>query len=198
MLVWPKLEYGSIAWSPHTQNNIDTLENIHRSAARLLVHDHRRTTSVTHMQGKLGWQTLETRRLQHQLVFLYKIKYNLLNISLPQHLVVPCTRTRNSDPNKFVQIPTRIDKYAYSFYPRVIMSLEPATKWNIKTLIHRHFPSGHEHCPTCSTSPSKSVVNTNRCKYVILFHVSFGPLFKSFIVSHVLHPKHAHDAKLLC
>ena len=83
MLVRPKLEYGSIAWSPHTQNNIDTLEKIHRSAARFVVHDHRRTTSVTHMQGKLGWQTLETRRLQHQLVFLYKIKCNLLNISLP-------------------------------------------------------------------------------------------------------------------
>ena len=125
MLVRPKLEYGSIAWSPHTQNNIDTLEKIHRSAARFVVHDHRRTTSVTHMQGKLGWQTLETRRLQHQLVFLYKIKYNLLNISLPQHLVVPCTQTRNSDPNKFVQIPTRINTYAYSFYPRVIRA------WNL-------------------------------------------------------------------
>ena len=125
MLVRPKLEYGSIAWSPHTQNNIDTLEKIHRSAARFVAHDHRRTTSVTHMQGKLGWQTLETRRLQHQLVFLYKIKYNLLNISLPQHLVVPCTQTRNSDPNKFVQIPTRINTYAYSFYPRVIRA------WNL-------------------------------------------------------------------
>ena len=96
------------------------------SAARFVVHDHRRTTSFTHMQGKLGWQTLETRRLQHQLVFLYKIKYNLLNISRPQHLVVPCTRTRNSDPNKYVQIPTRINTYyAYSFYPRVIRA------WNL-------------------------------------------------------------------
>ena len=120
-----RLEYGSIAWSPHTQNNIDTLEKIHRSAARFVVHDHHRTTSVTHMQGKLGWQTLETRRLQHQLVFLYKIKDNLLNISLPQHLIVPCTQTRNSDPNKFVQIPTRINTYAYSFYPRVIRA------WNL-------------------------------------------------------------------
>ena len=26
MLVRPKLEYGAIAWNPHTQNNIDTLE----------------------------------------------------------------------------------------------------------------------------------------------------------------------------
>ena len=56
----------------------------------------------------------------------------------------------------------------------------------------------NHHLCLCSTSPSKSVVNTNRCKYVILFHVSFGPLFKSVIVSYVLHPKHAHDAKLLC
>ena len=119
MLVRPKLEYGSIARSPHTQHNIDTLERINRSATRFVVHDHRRT-SVTHMQSKLGWQKLETRRLQHQLIFLYKIKYNLLNISLPQHQIVPCTRTRNRDPNKFVQIPTRINTYAYSFYPRVI------------------------------------------------------------------------------
>ena len=130
MLVRQKLEYGAIAWNPHTQNNIDTLEKIHRSAARFVVHDHCRTTSVTHIQSKLGWQTLETRRLQHQLVFLYKIKYNLLNISLPQHIIVPCTRTRNSDPNKFIQIPKRINTYAYSFYPRVI--IEPGTYYRMK------------------------------------------------------------------
>ena len=50
MLVRPKLEYGAVAWNPHTQNNnIDTLEKIHRSAARFVVHDHRHTTSVTHV-----------------------------------------------------------------------------------------------------------------------------------------------------
>ncbi len=37
MLVRPKLEYGAIAWNPHTQNNIDTLEKIHRSAVRFIV-----------------------------------------------------------------------------------------------------------------------------------------------------------------
>ena len=148
--------------------------------------------------GLLAKKMWCTRRLQHQLVFLYKIKYNLLNISLPQNLVVPCTRTRNSDPNKFVQIPTRINTYAYSFYPRVTRAWNLLPNEILRLSYYRHFPSGREHCPTCSTSPSKSVLNTNRCKYVILFHVSFGPLFKSFIVSHVLHPKHAHDAKLLC
>ena len=125
MLMRPKLEYGAIGWNPHTQNNIDTLDKIHRRAVRFVVHNHRRTTSVIHIQSKLGSQTLETRRLQHQLVFLHNIKYNLLNISLPQHLIVPCTRTRKSDPNKFVQIPTRINTYAYSFYPKVIRA------WNL-------------------------------------------------------------------
>ena len=109
----------------HIPKIISTLwKKIHRSAARFVVHDHRQITSVTHIQSKLGWQTSETRRLQHQLVFMYKIKYNLLNNSIPQPLIVPCTRTRNSDPNKFVQIPTRINTY-YSFYPRVIRA------WNI-------------------------------------------------------------------
>ena len=56
MLVRPKFEYGAIAWNPHTQNNIDTLEKIHRSAARFVVglHDHRRTTSVTHIKVNLA------------------------------------------------------------------------------------------------------------------------------------------------
>ena len=77
MLVKPKLEYGAIAWNPHRglPKIISTLwKKIHRSAARFVVHDHRRITSVTHIQSKLGWQTLETRRLQHQLVFLYKTR----------------------------------------------------------------------------------------------------------------------------
>ena len=159
MLVRPKLEYGAIGWNPHTQNNINTLEKIHRSAARFVVHDHRRTTSVTHIQSKLGWQTLETRRLQHQFVFLCKIKYNLLNISLPQHLIVPCTRTRNSDPNKFVQIPTRINYLCILILSKSHKSLELTTEWNNKTPIHRHLPSGQGHFQTCSTSPSQSFVN---------------------------------------
>ena len=89
------------------------------------MHEHRSATSVTLMQSKLGWQTLETRRLQHQLIFLYNIKYNVLNIYLSPHLIFPCTRTRNSDPNKFVQIPTCINTYAYSFYQRVVRA------WNL-------------------------------------------------------------------
>ena len=42
MLVRPKLEYGTVAWSPYTQNDIDTLEKSQITAARFTLNDHRR------------------------------------------------------------------------------------------------------------------------------------------------------------
>ena len=82
MLIRPKLEYATVAWNPQKQNNIDTLEKNQRSAARFTLNDHRRKTSTTELIKKLGWETLETRRIQHQLTFFYKIKQNLINIKL--------------------------------------------------------------------------------------------------------------------
>ena len=141
-----------------------------------MVHDHCRTTSLTHIQSKLGWQTLETRRLQHQLVFLYKIKYNLLNISLPQHLIVPCTRTRNSDPNKFVQIPTRINTSKCI----LILSKSHLRTWNLLPNEIIRLPSidtFHQAVSTFKLAPpahlNESFVNTNHCKYEMLFSHHF-------------------------
>ena len=44
-------------------------------------------------------------------------------------------------------------------------------------LIHRYLPSSGEHFQTCSTSPSQSFVNTNRCKYEMLFSDHFVQKF---------------------
>ena len=120
LLIRPKLEYAIVAWNTYKQNNIDILEKIQRSAARFTLNDHRRKTSTTELINKLGWETLETRRIQHQLTFFYKIKQNLINIKLPQHIITPCSCTRNSNTNKYIQIHARINTYAHSFYPRVI------------------------------------------------------------------------------
>ncbi len=54
-----------------------------------------------------------------------------MNISLPQHLIVPCTRTRNSDPNKFVKIPTRINTHALHIHS-IQESQEPGTYYRMK------------------------------------------------------------------
>ena len=120
MLVKPKLEYGATSWNPQTQDNIDTLQTIQRRAARFALNDHRRTTSVTSLQHKLGWQTLEQRRLQHQLTFFYKIKHYRVTISLPKHLIVPCTR--NSDPDNYNYTNPRVIR-AWNLLPTEIIRL---------------------------------------------------------------------------
>ena len=118
MLIRPKLEYATVAWNPHKQNNIDTLVKIQRRSAIFTLNDHRRKTSTTELINKLGWETLETRRIQHQLTFFYKIKQNLINIKLPQHIITPCSCTRNSNPNKYIQIHARRVIRAWNTLPQ--------------------------------------------------------------------------------
>ena len=115
--VRPKLEPWAIAWNIHPQNNyIDTEKKIQRSAARFALNDHLHTNNVTYVHHKLSWQTLERHWFRQQLTFFYKIKRNVQNIYLPQHLIVPCSLTRNRDPDKLIQIQARINTYEYTLY----------------------------------------------------------------------------------
>ena len=67
MLVRPNLEYitGVLVWNHHTQNNIDILEKIHKSATRFIVHDHRRATSVVYIEE--GGGHVRIAKVQHTL-----------------------------------------------------------------------------------------------------------------------------------
>ena len=51
------MEYATTAWASHTKKVINKLENVQRSAARFVSNDYRRTSSVTSMIQKVGWQT---------------------------------------------------------------------------------------------------------------------------------------------
>ena len=46
-LVRPKLEYSSVAWNPHTQNDTTQLEKVQRNAARFILGDYERKSYVT-------------------------------------------------------------------------------------------------------------------------------------------------------
>ena len=54
--VRPILEYAVSVWAPHTKK----LESIQWRAARFVMGDFQRTSSVTSMVSSLNWTTLET------------------------------------------------------------------------------------------------------------------------------------------
>lgn len=113
---------------------------------------HHLKTNVTGRVCWCGWQTLDRRRLQHQLVFSYKIKHGLQNISLQPYCIVPRTRAWNNNPDISVQIQSRVHAYMYINSTRVDI-----TAWNLniinKTPVNAFFCAGCEHSLSCSICP---------------------------------------------
>ena len=74
-LVYSKFEYGSVVWDPYLKNDTDRLERAQRSAARFITGDYksRHKGYVTNMLDILDLPSLEERRRQQRLAFLYKV-----------------------------------------------------------------------------------------------------------------------------
>ena len=79
-LVRPHLEYCSTVWNPHHREQVNKIEMVQRRAARYTMHDYRYNSSVTSMLQELGWKTLEDRRKAIDLVMMYKIVNNAVDI----------------------------------------------------------------------------------------------------------------------
>ena len=119
-LVRPQLEYGAEAWNPYTSGAVDGLEQVQKTAARFVCRDYRRCTSTSGLVRQLSWDTLHTRRLLAQSTMLYKIQYNLVNISLPQFITHAPYISRSDHNLKFSIPEATIDSFKYSYYPRTI------------------------------------------------------------------------------
>ena len=74
-LVHSKLEYGSGVWDLFLKNDIDRLERVQRSAAWFITGDYesRHQGCVTNMLDDPDLPSLEERRRQQRLTFLYKV-----------------------------------------------------------------------------------------------------------------------------
>ena len=59
-MVRPQLEYASIVWDPIYNSDIHKLESIQRRAARWVLKDYDRYSSVTSMLQYLSWPDLQT------------------------------------------------------------------------------------------------------------------------------------------
>jgi hypothetical protein len=74
-LVLSVLEYGSIVWDPYLTRDIVKLERIQRNGARFITGDYksRHEGAATNMLKYLDLPTLQDRRTNAKLVFLYKV-----------------------------------------------------------------------------------------------------------------------------
>ena len=119
-LVRPQLEYGSEAWNPYTASNINSLEQVQKSAARFAQGDYRQTTSSSALVSALGWDSLHSRRLLAQCVLFYKIHHHLVNMPFPPEITQASYIGRQDHELKYTVPRATIDPYKYSFYPRAI------------------------------------------------------------------------------
>ena len=92
--------------------------------------------------------------------FFYKIKQNLINIKLPQHIITPCSCTRNNN-TKQVHTNPRTHQYICIF----ILS---KSHWGLEHTpprSHKHTnttpiqTSPQYHTPCCSSPPHQIIAN---------------------------------------
>ena len=83
MLIWPKPEYSSPIWNPHTFSQVKSLERVQHSAARFVKNDYRWNTNPADLTTALGWPILERRRIIKQATTFYKILNKIIEITPP-------------------------------------------------------------------------------------------------------------------
>ena len=145
-LVRSTLEYGATVWDPYYEKDIYKLEKIQRKAARFIKNDYKSTTpgSVTNMLIDLDLQTLQDRRKDKRLCFLYSISKGKVPAIPASEFLIPVKNKRkikaktydNCDTQNIVkrhqnlhnncfQLPeSKTVPYKNSFFPRTI------SEWN--------------------------------------------------------------------
>jgi len=94
---------------------------VQRRAARFTTNRYRNTSSVTDMLNLLQWESLEDRRTKLQLVILYKIIHDLVDIPSDAYLSEAPARTRrNMHSLTYNHYSTSSDVFKFSFFPRTI------------------------------------------------------------------------------
>ena len=115
--VRPMLENASTSWAPFNDKDSGKIDKVQRRAARFVMNDYRRTSSVTEMLTNLDWDTLQERRdlarLSH-VSMMYRIVHGLVDIPAELYL------TPSTSNHRFHQIRTSNSTYQQSFFLRTI------------------------------------------------------------------------------
>ena len=121
-LVRSGLEYASIIWDPTLQKDTEALERVQRKAARWVTSTYETRASVSKLLKDLQWETLETRRRQQRLAFLYKILKEQVAVPAKSIDITYSSRASRGCLNKqkLYRPGTRTTEYQNSFVHRTI------------------------------------------------------------------------------
>ena len=124
-LVRPHLEYASCVWDPWGEGMKHELEMVQRRAARFVLNDYERHSSVTDMLDSIGWDSLESRRREARLCFLYKLHHGDMKVDVGNIMCAPSYIARSDHSKKIMRLQSRLLPYHNSFFPRTIR------EWNM-------------------------------------------------------------------
>ena len=92
--------------SPSQKGHLCPRERVNRRAARYVIGDYHRLSSVSGMLWSLGWSTLEDLRREARLTLFYKIVKGEIAVSLEDvHLELAGRRTRSTHKFKYKALP---------------------------------------------------------------------------------------------
>ena len=114
--ICPIIEYATVIWSPYLQTNMYQIEMVQRKATRFVFDDYSSHSSVTDMLNQLNWQSLEKRRDDLTLLMFYKINQHE-DVPFDHILQKPFNFTRSLN-RKILRLPSSIDSFKSSFFPR--------------------------------------------------------------------------------
>ena len=97
-IVCPSMEYTAVIWDPYyPHNNIQQLEKVQYRAARWVLNDFNRFSSVTAMIQHLSWPSLISR-----LQTLVTIMHQDHSLSIPSYFISMTRSTRLYHPHHFI------------------------------------------------------------------------------------------------
>ena len=123
------MEYAAVIWDPCHHNNIQQLEKVQRRAARWVLNDFNRFSSVTAMLRHLSWPSLQLRCKISRLQTLFKIIHQDYSLSIPLHFISVTRSTRLYHPHHFILPNSSTYSYQQSFYSSI-------KDWNKLTIFH--------------------------------------------------------------
>ena len=113
-VVRPSAEYASQVWDPLYKSDIDLIEKIQKRGARFATGNFNMESGSTALNySKLGWSSLEERRLQAKLITFQKSKLNLLDLPLDK---IPLKNRRTRHGGEFFRSFSAINGHISSFF----------------------------------------------------------------------------------